>query len=194
MTQMNTLHKQKAAIKLTIMSSAKQKEELSIIGEDLTDRARAFCHHYIELGEKRGSGAGAAKLAGCKPKSARGQAHAWLKQPRVIEYIHALRDRAALVSGIDHEYVMHELALNLQAAKLGSDYAAVNAAVRLLGLELGMFTERKRVGELPLAAPPVERMSMSDYMKAVEQAGHGAGRRDPLAPGTAAVVDIKGGR
>ena len=105
----------------------------------------------------------------------------------MIEYIQALRDRAALVSGIDHEYVMHELALNLQAAKAGSDYAAVNAAVRLLGLELGMFTERKRYGDLPAAAPPVERMPLDEYMKAVERSGQGPSKVDPAGK----VVDIK---
>lgn len=176
---MNILHKRKTLFTLTGMKAKERTEPDAIPGESLTDRARAFCHHYVELGEKRGSGSAAAKLAGCKPKSAKGQAHQWLKKSHIIQYIQALRDRAALVSGIDHEYVMSELALNLQAAKAGQDYAAVNAAVRLLGLELGMFTERKRVGDLTPAAPPVERMPLDEYMRAVESAGQGPSSQGP---------------
>jgi hypothetical protein len=164
------------------------KPETTDPTEGLTDGEREFAHHYTTLRGKRGSITQAAKLAGVDPKWASNQGQRWLKKLRVLAYIQILRDRAAIVTGLDREFVLVELAENLKAAKIANDHGAVNASIRLLGIELGMFTERQRLEDLRKAAPPVERMPMADYMKAVKDAGLGE-----HADQGGKVVDIKRG-
>ncbi len=165
---------------------AKRKTETTerTILDTLTEKEKAFCKSYVNLGAQKGIGTAAALQAGYAESSAASTCSRLLRQKRIIVYVKQLQDRAGIASGIDVEFVLAELhkvyercmqtveALDKSGNPTGEfvfDAANARASLEAMGKHLGMFIDRKLIEDHRAAAPSTERLSTDDFMRVVSK-------------------------
>lgn len=120
-------------------------------------------HEAYAAARARGARKGAAALeAGYAQAGAGARASGLEKRPEVQARIAELRQQADKViakrQAVDRQWVMSELAGNVERAKTAGDHSAVNRGLELLGKEMGMFVDRKMDVKSPLESLSVNEL------------------------------------
>jgi phage terminase small subunit len=166
------------------------------VRKPLSARAQLYCAEYlIDLNQTA-----AAIRAGYSARSARDRGHNLMQDPRVLAEIARLQAARAARTEVTQDYVIARLVQNLdralQAVPMKNEkgeptgtylYAGgvANRALHLLGLHLGMFTQRHEVtGKFDVGNSELANRFLSDIDRLAkrlasrnpgEPAGNGAG-------------------
>jgi hypothetical protein len=88
------------------------------------------------------------------------------KTPEIRNRVAELRAEFAKTQTIDRQWVMDELVSVYTLAKADNEYQAARATLKDIGLELGMFIERKDIHVHAM----FEKLSNEELIKQIEQA------------------------